>query len=179
MTTRAQQILWPAMVAVVLIAAWQGLVVAFKLPPFLVPSPMRVAEVMVADAGLLFGALYTTLKITLFAFVCAAVLGVLIVGVMIPAAPGMVGTFQYAVLLGLSLFVSQEALDVHGQAYAYVLWGAQLVQFTSFGLFFLFSRHIQIGRILHAPEELEEELEEEEQEYQRQEAPGAGAGKGR
>jgi uncharacterized protein (TIRG00374 family) len=100
------------------------------------------------------------------------VLGVLIVGVMIPAAPGMVGTFQYAVLLGLSLFVSREALDVHGQAYAYVLWAAQLVQITAFGLFFLFSRHIQIGRIVHAPEELEEALQGEEEEYQAAEQPG-------
>ena len=98
------------------------------------------------------------------------VLGVLIVGVMIPAAPGMVGTFQYAVLLGLSLFVPREALDVHGQAYAYVLWGAQLVQLTAFGLFFLFSRHIQIGRIVHAPEEVEGELTADEQEYLASEA---------
>ena len=66
------------MVAVVLVAVWQGLVVGFKLPPFLVPSPARVAEVMVTDAGLLFGALYVTLKITLFAFFCATVMGVLI-----------------------------------------------------------------------------------------------------
>jgi glycosyltransferase 2 family protein len=98
------------------------------------------------------------------------VLGVLVVGVMIPAAPGMVGTFQYAVLLGLSLFVPPEVLDVRGQAYAYVLWAAQLLQLTSFGLFFLFSRHIQIGRIVHAPDEVEEALEAEEREYQAQES---------
>jgi len=98
------------------------------------------------------------------------VLGVLIVGVMIPAAPGMVGTFQYAVLLGLSLFFPREVVDVRGQAYAYVLWGAQMVQLTAFGLFFLFSRHIQIGRIVHAPEEVEGELEAEEAEYRAEEA---------
>jgi len=101
------------------------------------------------------------------------VLGVLIVGVMIPAAPGMVGTFQYAVLLGLSLFLPREVVDVRGQAYAYVLWGAQLVQLTAFGLFFLFSRHIRIGRIVHAPEEVEDELAAEEAEYQAEERSGA------
>jgi glycosyltransferase 2 family protein len=104
------------------------------------------------------------------------VLGVLIVGVMIPAAPGMVGTFQYAVLLGLSLFVSPEALDVHGQAYAYVLWAAQMVQLTAFGLFFLFSRHIQLGRIVHAPQEVEDGLAEEEEGYQREDAAAGGPG---
>jgi uncharacterized protein (TIRG00374 family) len=103
------------------------------------------------------------------------VLGVLIVGVMIPAAPGMVGTFQYAVLLGLSLFIPAQELDVRGQAYAYVLWGVQMTQYTAFGLIFLFSKHIQMGRIFHAPDELVGELVEEEKEYQRDEAPGAEA----
>jgi uncharacterized protein (TIRG00374 family) len=103
------------------------------------------------------------------------VLGVLIVGVMIPAGPGMVGTFQYAVVLGLSLFVPREALDVRGQAYANVLWGAQLAQLTAFGLFFLFSKHIEIARLFRAPGEVEEELEQEEAEYLAAEAPGATA----
>jgi hypothetical protein len=97
------------------------------------------------------------------------VLGVLVVGVMIPAAPGMVGTFQYAVLVGLSLFLTPHEVDVHGQAYAYVLWAAQMAQLTAFGLFFLFSRHIQIGRIVHAPEEVEEALAAEEREYRAEE----------
>ena len=46
-----------------------------RVPKFLVPSPLLVAQTLVADAGLLFGALFTTLKITFFAFVCATVLG--------------------------------------------------------------------------------------------------------
>lgn len=104
------------------------------------------------------------------------ILGALIVGVMIPAGPGMVGTFQYAVVLGLSLFVPQEIVDVRGQAYANVLWAAQLAQLTSFGLFFLFSRHIEIGRIFRAPAEVEERLEEEEAEYLATESPGAAQG---
>jgi hypothetical protein len=102
------------------------------------------------------------------------VLGVLVVGVMIPAAPGMVGTFQYAVLLGLSLFVPREVLDAHGQAYAYVLWAAQIAQLTAFGLFFLFSRHIRLERIFHAPAEVGQELEAEEREYTAGAPPAGG-----
>jgi glycosyltransferase 2 family protein len=93
------------------------------------------------------------------------VVGVLVVGVMIPAGPGMVGTFQAAVVLGLSLFFPPEQVGTHGNAYANVLWLAQLAQQTSFGLVFLFSRHIQIGRIFKAPREVEEDLEAEEAEY--------------
>ena len=102
------------------------------------------------------------------------VLGVLLAGVMIPAGPGMVGTFQYAVVMGLSLFVPPSVADVQGQAYANVLWGAQLAQVTAFGLFFLFSRHVQVVRLFRAPEEVEEELEQEEAEYQAEERAGAG-----
>ncbi len=93
------------------------------------------------------------------------VLGVLVVGVMIPAGPGMVGTFQAATVLGLSLFVPREVLDTHGTAYANVLWAVQLAFTTVLGLFFLFSRHIRIAQIFSAPAEVEEGLQEEERQY--------------
>ncbi len=102
------------------------------------------------------------------------VLGVLVVGVMIPAGPGMVGTFQAAVVLGLSLFAPREAVDTRGNAYANVLWLAQLGQQTLLGVIFMFSRHIQLDRVFRAPAEVEEELEQEEAEYAA-EAGGADA----
>ncbi len=112
MTTRAQQVLWPAMVAVVLLAAWQGLVVGLNIPPFLVPSPLRVAEVLVTDAGLLFGALYTTLKITLFAFISATVLGVLIAFAFVQSRVIETALFPYAVLLQVTPIVAIAPLII-------------------------------------------------------------------
>lgn len=100
------------------------------------------------------------------------VLGVLVVGVMIPAGPGMVGTFQAAVILALSLFETRTAVDTRGNAYANVLWLAQMGQQVAFGVFFLFSRHIRLDRIFSAPKDLEDGLEAEEAEYQ---AVGDGA----
>jgi uncharacterized membrane protein YbhN (UPF0104 family) len=97
--------------------------------------------------------------------VCA-VLGALIVGVMIPAGPGMVGTFQAATVIGLSLFVPRAVVDVHGQAYAHVLWATQLAQQTTLGIVFLFSRHVTLARLFAAPGEVEDELEAEEAEYE-------------
>ncbi len=94
-----------------------------------------------------------------------ALLGVLVVGVMIPAGPGMVGTFQGAIVVGLALFAPPEAVATRGMAFANVVWAAQLVQQTAFGLFFLFSRHVQLARILTAPAEVGHGLEEEEAEY--------------
>jgi uncharacterized protein (TIRG00374 family) len=97
------------------------------------------------------------------------ILGVLVVGVMIPAGPGMVGTFQAAVAGGLSLFV--PGAGERALAFANVLWLVQLAQQTLLGLFFLSSRHIRIARIFEAPAEVEEGLEEEEAQYRSEEDP--------
>jgi uncharacterized protein (TIRG00374 family) len=94
-----------------------------------------------------------------------ALLGVLVVGVMIPAGPGMVGTFQGAIVVGLGLFAPSEAVATRGTAYANVVWAVQVVQVTALGLFFLFSRHIRLGRLVTAPADMGAELEAEESEY--------------
>jgi uncharacterized protein (TIRG00374 family) len=74
-------------------------------------------------------------------------LGVLVVGVMIPAGPGNVGTFQAAVVLGLSLVLPRSVVDTQGNAFANVLWAAQLAQFIALGLPLMFSRHIRLDRV--------------------------------
>ena len=80
------------------------------------------------------------------------VLGVLVVGIMIPAGPGMVGTYQAAVTLGLALFLPRSVVDARGVAFANVLWAGQIVQVTVFGVVFLFSRHVRVGMWLEAGE---------------------------
>jgi uncharacterized protein (TIRG00374 family) len=85
-------------------------------------------------------------------------LGVLVIGVMIPAGPGMIGTFQAAILIGLGLFFPKTMVRREGMAYANVLWLAQLVLQVGLGLVFLFSRHIRIGQVLAASDEVSEEL---------------------
>jgi NitT/TauT family transport system permease protein len=112
MNNTAQKIIWPAMVAVVLLGLWQGLVVALKIPPFLVPSPVRVAEVMVSDAPLLFGALVNTLKITLFSFLAATVLGVLIAFAFVQSRVIETALFPYAVLLQVTPIVAIAPLII-------------------------------------------------------------------
>ena len=92
-------------------------------------------------------------------------LGVLVVGIMIPAGPGMVGTFQGAIVVGLGLFAPAAAVATRGTAYANVLWATQVAQLTALGTFFLFSRHIQLSRLTSAPGGVGEGLESEEREY--------------
>ena len=67
---------------------------------------------------------------------------VLVVGVMIPAAPGMVGTFQAAVKVGLSLFLPMSVVNSSGLAYANVVWLCQTVQQVGFGLILMSVGHL-------------------------------------
>jgi NitT/TauT family transport system permease protein len=107
-----QRVFWPLMVAVVLVGLWQALVVVFELPVFLVPSPLRVAQTLVLDAGLLFGALLVTLKITLFAFICATLLGVLIAFAFVQSRVIETALFPYAVLLQVTPIVAIAPLII-------------------------------------------------------------------
>jgi NitT/TauT family transport system permease protein len=112
MSPRTQHALWPALMAVLLLALWQALVVGFDVPVFLVPSPTRVAQTLWADAGLLFSALAVTLKITVLAFVCATVLGVLIAFAFVQSRWLEVALFPYAVLLQVTPIVAIAPLII-------------------------------------------------------------------
>ena len=107
-----QRFFYPTLVAVLLIGLWQGLVTAYDIPKFLVPSPWLVAQTLVADAGLLFGALLNTLKITVFAFVCASVLGVLIAFTFVQSRLIETALFPYAVLLQVTPIVAIAPLII-------------------------------------------------------------------
>jgi uncharacterized protein (TIRG00374 family) len=107
------------------------------------------------------------------------VLGVLVVGVMIPAGPGMVGTFQGAVVLGLSLFVAREVADTRGVAYANVLWAAQIGFQVLLGTIFLFSRHVKLAKLGAGASEAADELVAEEAEYEADGDGVSGATRGR
>jgi NitT/TauT family transport system permease protein len=107
-----QRVFYPLLVAMVLIALWQGLVVAFQIPHYLVPTPLRVAGVLVTDAALLFGALVTTLKITVLAFVCATLLGVAIAFAFVQSRVVETALFPYAVLLQVTPIVAIAPLII-------------------------------------------------------------------
>ena len=112
MSPRAQQVVWPALLACVLLALWQGLVVMLDVPPYLVPSPLRVAQVLVSDAAMLFSALAVTLKITLLSFACATVLGVLVAFAFVQSRVVEAALFPYAVLLQVTPIVAIAPLVI-------------------------------------------------------------------
>ncbi|QRK05579.1 flippase-like domain-containing protein [Archangium violaceum] len=80
-------------------------------------------------------------------FQAYVVMSVLVVGVMIPAAPGMVGTFQAAIKVGLSLFVPATVVNGSGLAYANVMWLCQTVQQIGFGVVLMSLGHLSFKDI--------------------------------
>ena len=112
MSPRVQQVVWPALLACVLLSLWQGLVVLWDVPAYLVPSPWRVAQVLVADAALLFGALAVTVKITLLAFACAVLLGVAVAFAFVQSRVLEAALFPYAVLLQVTPIVAIAPLVI-------------------------------------------------------------------
>jgi len=107
-----QRILLPVLVAVVVLAAWQWWVVAFEIPIFLVPSPLDVAKTLVKDWPLLAGALWTTVKITLSAFVASMLLGTLVAFVFVQSRLIETALFPYAVLLQVTPIVAIAPLII-------------------------------------------------------------------
>jgi hypothetical protein len=77
------------------------------------------------------------------------VLAANVVGMMIPAGPGAVGTAQYATQAGLSIFIpgalSATPEAVPAAAYAYSIWILQFAQQVLLGLVFVLAGHVSLA----------------------------------
>lgn len=109
---KVQRVLYPALVALFLLGSWQALVTGFKLPPYLVPSPVLMLQTLVTDWQSLFGALLVTLKITLLSFAVATLVGVLISFLFVQSKKIETALFPYAVLLQVTPIVAVAPLII-------------------------------------------------------------------
>ena len=107
-----QRVVYPLMVGIFVIALWQGLVIAYELPPYLVPSPWLMVQTLYSDWLPLILALWVTVKITLLAFVTAAVVGVLISFLFVQSKGIETALFPYAVLLQVTPIVAVAPLII-------------------------------------------------------------------
>jgi NitT/TauT family transport system permease protein len=109
---RALRVLAPFAVAIVAVAAWQALVTLNDVPPYLVPSPLRVADSLYADRTLLVGALGVTMGIALTALALATLLGVAIALVFVQSRWIEMSLFPYAILLQVTPIVAIAPLII-------------------------------------------------------------------
>jgi NitT/TauT family transport system permease protein len=127
-----QRIVYPALVLVVLLAAWQALVSAFDLPVYLVPSPGKVLATLIDDRVILGLAWFVTVKITLLSFLLATLIGVAISFVFVQSRLIETALFPYAVLLQVTPIVAIAPLIiiwVHDATAAMVLCASLVALF--------------------------------------------------
>jgi NitT/TauT family transport system permease protein len=67
--------LYPLATAVLIIAAWYGAVLGFKVPPYLLPLPQAVLDRMIEDFGFLMQHGWITLYETIGGFILSVVIG--------------------------------------------------------------------------------------------------------
>jgi len=102
----------PVAVAIVLLAAWQLAVVLYDVPPYLVPSPLRVAQAMIEDRALLLGSLWVTAEIALTALAIAVVAGVAIALIFAQSRIVEASLLPYAILLQVTPIVAIAPLVI-------------------------------------------------------------------
>jgi NitT/TauT family transport system permease protein len=110
--SRALRIAAPALIALLLVAVWQGLVVAYDVPAYIVPSPLLVLRTLVADRELLAAALSVTLGIALTALAIATVVGTLVALLFVQSRWIEMSLFPYAVLLQVTPIVAIAPLII-------------------------------------------------------------------
>lgn len=109
---RVLRIAAPALIAVLLLAAWQALVVVYDVPVYIVPSPLVVLRTLAADRALLADALGVTLGIALTALALAVVVGTLVALLFVQSRWIEMSLFPYAVLLQVTPIVAIAPLII-------------------------------------------------------------------
>lgn len=102
----------PALVAAAVLSFWQGLVVAYDVPSYLVPSPLDVLRTLYADRVLLAQSLWVTLSIALIALAISVALGSLIALLFVQSRWIEASLFPYAVLLQVTPIVAIAPLII-------------------------------------------------------------------
>ncbi|HEX8013111.1 MAG TPA: ABC transporter permease [Casimicrobiaceae bacterium] len=102
----------PFAVGVALLAAWQAIVVAYDVPPYLVPSPLAVLETLRRDWALLSRSLVFTLSVTLAALLLAVVIGAGCAFLFVQSRVIEASLFPYAVLLQVTPIVAIAPLII-------------------------------------------------------------------
>ncbi len=112
MNERVAKIVAPLTVGLVILAAWEFLVRAAEIPPYILPGPVIIAQTLWTDGPSLMGSLWVTLRITLVALAAAVVLGGLIAVLFAQSRLLELSFFPYAVILQVTPIVSIAPLII-------------------------------------------------------------------
>lgn len=77
-----------------------------------------------------------------------AIMGILAIGILLPAGPGMFGSFQLAVSTGLKVYLAESIVGVQGAAYVFLMYATQAIVVTIAGLVPLYTMKVSISDVL-------------------------------
>ncbi|MEQ8267622.1 MAG: ABC transporter permease [Parvibaculum sp.] len=103
---RLLRILVPIAVGIAFLGLWEVLVRVNEIQPFVLPAPSRIWESLVANFGSLMGSLWVTLRVTIAAFLLAAVGGVGLAILFSQNRRIEMALFPYAVVLQVTPVIS-------------------------------------------------------------------------
>ncbi len=106
------RIVAPAVMGILMLALWEGVVRAFAIPPYILPGPLLVAETLVADRATLMPSLLVTLRITLEALVAAVLVGGVLAILFSLSRWIEMSLFPYAIILQVTPIVAIAPLII-------------------------------------------------------------------
>ena len=109
---QALRYLAPLVVGVLFVLAWHLWVVAYDVPAYLVPSPVRVFRTLLQDWTLLSNSLLVTLRVTALALFFAVLVGVSIAFLFVQSRLVEMSLFPYVVFLQVTPIVAIAPLII-------------------------------------------------------------------
>ena len=106
------RIVAPAVMGILMLALWEGVVRAFAIPPYILPGPLLVAQTMVADRATLGPSLLVTLRITLEALAAAVTVGGVLAILFSLSRWIEMSLFPYAIILQVTPIVAIAPLII-------------------------------------------------------------------
>jgi NitT/TauT family transport system permease protein len=109
---RLLRMLLPALLGLAVIGLWEGLVAAYQIPRFVLPAPSAIWQALIDDFPSLMASLWTTLRITLLAFLLALVSGVALAIAFSQSRIVEMALYPYAVILQVTPVVAIAPLII-------------------------------------------------------------------
>lgn len=106
------RILLPLAICVLVLGAWEYVVLARGIPPYILPAPSLIARTLVADWSTLYPSLLVTLRLTFLALAAAVVGGVGLAILFAQSRLIELSLFPYAVMLQVTPVISIAPLII-------------------------------------------------------------------
>jgi len=107
-----ERVLAPALIGLLALGAWEGIIRWWSIPPYILPGPIVIARTIASDWGTLLPSLLVTLAITGAAFLVSAVLGLILAVLFTQSAWIERAFFPYAVILQVTPLVAIAPLII-------------------------------------------------------------------